>query len=73
MMEIVPESKASLRGIDMILREGLNVRTVLLPDGDDPDSFAQKHNATELQDFLLTHEEDFISFKTHLLLAEAQG
>ena len=65
--------KASLRGIDMILREGLNVRTVLLPDGDDPDSFAQKHNATELQDFLLTHEEDFISFKTHLLLAEAQG
>ena len=65
--------KASLRGIDMILREGLNVRTVLLPDGDDPDSFARKHNATELQDFLLTHEEDFISFKTHLLLAEAQG
>ena len=53
----------------MILREGLNVRTVLLPDGDDPDSFARKHNATELQDFLLTHEEDFISFKTHLLLA----
>lgn len=65
--------KASLRGIDMILREGLNVRTVLLPDGDDPDSFARKHNATELQDFLLTHEEDFISFKTHLLLTEAQG
>ena len=65
--------KASLRGIDMILREGLNVRVVLLPDGDDPDSFARKHNATELRDFILGHEEDFISFKTRLLLDEAQG
>lgn len=65
--------KASLRGIDMILREGLNVRVVLLPDGEDPDSFARKHNATELRDFILTHEEDFISFKTRLLLSEAQG
>lgn len=57
----------------MILREGLNVRVVLLPDGDDPDSFARKHNATELRDFILGHEEDFISFKTRLLLDEAQG
>ena len=65
--------KASLRGIDMILKDGLNVRVVLLPDGDDPDSFARKHNATELRDFILSHEEDFISFKTRLLLAEAAG
>ena len=63
--------KASLRGIDMILREGLNVRVVLLPDGDDPDSFAQKHNATELKEFIRTHEEDFITFKSKLLLDEA--
>ncbi len=64
--------KASLRGIDMILKEGLNVRVVLLPDGDDPDSFARKHNSTELSDFILSKEEDFISFKTRLLLDEAQ-
>lgn len=65
--------KASLRGIDMILREGLNVRVVLLPDGDDPDSFARKHNATELREFIRTAEEDFISFKTRLLMADADG
>ncbi|MDD3108593.1 MAG: DNA primase [Alistipes sp.] len=65
--------KASLRGIDMILKEGLNVRVVLLPEGEDPDSFARSHNATELQQFILEHEEDFISFKTRLLLEEAQG
>lgn len=65
--------KASLRGIDMILRDGLNVRVVLLPDGDDPDSFARKHNAAELRDFILAREEDFISFKTRLLLSDAAG
>ncbi len=65
--------KASLRGIDMILADGLNVRVVLLPDGEDPDSFARQHNASELRDFILTHEEDFIGFKTRLLLDEAQG
>ncbi len=65
--------RASLRGIDMILKEGLNVRVVLLPDGDDPDSFARKHNSTELSDFILSKEEDFISFKTRLLLDEAQN
>ena len=64
---------ASLRGIDMILKEGMNVRVVLLPEPEDPDSFARKHNATELRDFILSHEEDFISFKTRLLLAEAAG
>ncbi len=62
--------KASLRGIDMILREGLNVRVVLLPDGQDPDSFARSHNATELRAFIEQHEEDFISFKIRLLFEE---
>ncbi len=65
--------KASMRGVDMLLREGLTVRVVLLPEGDDPDSFARKHNATQLQEFIDTHEEDFISFKTHLLLGDAQN
>ncbi len=65
--------KASLRGIDMILREGLNVRVVLLPDGEDPDSFARKHNATQLQDFIRTNEEDFLTFKSRLLMREARG
>ncbi len=63
--------KASLRGIDMILREGLNVRVVLLPDGDDPDSFGRKHSAEEVKAYIAAHEEDFIRFKTHLLLSEA--
>lgn len=61
---------ASLRGIDMLLKEGMNVRVVLLPDGEDPDSFARKHNATELQNFIKEHEVDFITFKTNLLLDE---
>ncbi len=60
--------KASLRGIDLILREGLNVRVVLLPEGDDPDSFAKKHSANELKDYIRENEEDFISFKTRVLL-----
>lgn len=64
---------ASLRGIDMLLKEGMNVRVVLLPDGEDPDSFARKHNATELQDFIKEHEVDFITFKTNLLLDEVAG
>ncbi len=64
---------ASLRGIDMILREGLNVRVVLLPDGDDPDSFARKHNAAELQDFIRANEQDFITFKARVLMREARG
>ena len=65
--------KASLRGIDMVLKEGMNVRTVLLPDGEDPDSFARSHNASQVQDYILTHEEDFISFKIRLLMKEAAG
>lgn len=60
--------KASLRGIDMLLAEGLNVKVLLLPDGDDPDSFAKKHSATEFQDYITAHETDFIRFKTTILL-----
>lgn len=63
--------KASMRGIDMILREGLTVRCILLPNGEDPDSFAHSHNAAELQAYIEGHEEDFISFKTRILLGDA--
>lgn len=63
--------KASLRGIDMLLAEGLNMKVVLLPDGDDPDSFAQSHPATEVEEYIATHETDFIRFKTDILLREA--
>lgn len=63
--------KASIRGIDMLLEEGMNVKVCLLPDGDDPDSFARKHNATEYQAYINGHEVDFIRFKTSLLLEEA--
>lgn len=63
--------KASLRGIDMILREGLNVRVVLLPDKEDPDSFGRKHSAEQVKEYIAKHEEDFIRFKTHLLMADA--
>lgn len=63
--------KASIRGIDLLLEEGLNVKVVLLPDGEDPDSFAQKHSATELQQYLSANETDFIRFKTQLSISEA--
>ena len=63
--------KASLRGIDMLLEEGMNIKVCLLPDGDDPDSFARKHNSTEFQQFIREHETDFIRFKTHLLVDDA--
>ena len=65
--------KASQRGIDMLLAEGMSVRLLLLPDGEDPDSFARKLSATEYQDYLKEHQVDFIRFKTDLLLKEAQG
>ena len=65
--------KASLRGIDMLLEEGMNIKVMLLPDGEDPDSFARKHNATEFQEYIATHEVDFIRFKTNLLMSEASG
>lgn len=63
--------KASIRGIDMLLEEGMNIKVCLLPDGDDPDSFARKHNATEFQAFIQEHETDFIRFKANLLLEDA--
>jgi DNA primase len=63
--------KASLRGIDLILEEGLNVRVLLFPDGEDPDSFAKKVSALELKEYVKSNAVDFISFKTKLLLADA--
>ncbi len=65
--------KASLRGIDLILQEGLNVRVVLLPDGEDPDSFARSHTADEVRQYIADHEQDFLNFKARLLLDEAKG
>lgn len=65
--------KASIRGIDLILEEGMNVKVLLFPDGEDPDSYARSHNDTELKEFIETNEEDFISFKTRLLQKEAQS
>lgn len=65
--------KASLRGIDMLLAEGLNIKVLLLPDGDDPDSFARKHKAEEFQKYIDTHQVDFIKFKIDLLMSDAQS
>ncbi|GGH67581.1 MAG: DNA primase [Bacteroidetes bacterium] len=65
--------KASFRGIDLILEEGLNVRVLLFPDGEDPDSFARKHPAHELEDFINEEETDFIRFKAKLLMADAKN
>lgn len=64
---------AALRGITMVLSEGMNVRVVLLPDGDDPDSFCRKHTLEEVRSFMASSEQDFISFKSELLLREAGG
>ena len=62
---------AALRGIDMILKEGMNVKVVLIPDGDDPDSYARKHTLEEVEAFIAANEQDFIAFKAELLLGEA--
>lgn len=62
---------ASIRGIDMLLAQGLNVRVLLLPDGEDPDSFAKKYGSEKTIEYLNTHEEDFIRFKTRLSKTEA--
>ncbi len=64
---------ASLRGIDMLLAEGLNVKVALLPDGEDPDSFARTHSASELQQFITDAETDFITFKVNILLSDAKN
>lgn len=62
--------KASLRGIDMLLEQGMKIKVALLPDGEDPDSFARKHNAEELREFLDAQEQDFLTFKVKLLLGD---
>ena len=62
---------AALRGIGLILKEGMNVRVVLIPDGDDPDSYSRKHTLEEMRKFLKDNEQDFITYKTDLLLGQA--
>ena len=62
---------AALRGIDLVLKEGMNVKIVLLPDGQDPDDFAKKHTLEEVQDYIAQNERDFIGFKSDLLLDQA--
>ena len=63
--------KASLRGVDMLLEEGMHVKVCLLPDGEDPDSFARKHNATDFQHYIQNRQTDFLRFKTLLLREES--
>jgi len=65
--------KASFRGIDMILEEGMNVRVVLFPEGEDPDSFSRKHHPAEVDEFITREASNFILFKTRLLLKETEG
>ena len=65
--------KASIRGVDLVLEEGLNVKIVVLPDGEDPDSLSKKLSTTEFNDFILSHEKDFIRFKTELLVKDAKN
>ena len=62
---------AALRGIGLVLKEGMNVKVVLLPDGQDPDDFAKKHDLEQVQEYISANERDFIAFKTDLLLDEA--
>ena len=63
--------KAALRGIGLVLKEGMNVKVVLLPDGQDPDDFSRSHTLDEVNDYIAANEQDFIGFKTDLLLDEA--
>ena len=65
--------KASLRGIDLVLEEGMNVKVLLLPDGEDPDSFARKKGASGFQEYIAANETDFIRFKTKLLLKDTEN
>lgn len=65
--------KASLRGIDLVLEEGMNVKVLLLPPGEDPDSFARKHSASELLNYITGNETDFIQFKTRLLIKTTEN
>jgi DNA primase len=65
--------KAAIRGIDLLLKAGLNVKIVLLPDGEDPDSFAQKQNASAFHEYIARNETDFVRFKTALLIKDAEN
>lgn len=62
--------KASIRGIDMLLEEGMNINVVLLPEGEDPDSYAQSHSTEEVEQYIESNKVDFIKFKTSLLMSE---
>ena len=59
---------AAIRGTDMLLQEGMNIKVLILPDGDDPDSFSRKHSAQEFKAYIEEHQTDFIEFKTRLLI-----
>lgn len=63
--------KAALRGTDMALEEGMNLRIILLPPGEDPDSFGRSHTLQEFQDYISTHEQDFVNFKSEMLMSKA--
>lgn len=63
--------KASLRGIELLLQDGMDIKVLLLPEGEDPDSFAQSHSSTEVEEYIRTHETDFISFMSRTLMGEA--
>ena len=65
--------KAALRGIDMFLKDGMNVKVVLIPDGDDPDSYSRKHTLEEVEAFLASSEQDFVDFKSSLLMRDASS
>ncbi len=65
--------KAALRGIDMFLRQGMNVKVVLIPDGDDPDSYARKHTLEEVEGFISENEQDFVDFQSSLLLRDTEN
>ena len=65
--------KAALRAVDLLFAEGMHVRLVLFPDGEDPDSYAQKYGSAQLQDYLANHEDNFILFKIRVLLDEVKG
>ncbi len=68
-----PGIKASFRGIDLILEEGLNVKVVLFPEGEDPDSYSKSVSSSELENYIKEHTQDFVSFKTDILLKDSQG
>lgn len=63
--------KASLRGIELLLQDGMDIKVLLLPEGEDPDSFAQSHSSTDVEEYIRTHETDFISFMSRTLMGEA--